>query len=158
MPTKESPKTFQLSTSHASGTKLEKMWGRRVVAKGYLALPNLLVRYLVAEGNLGLKPYQQALLFQLLSFWWGPDYPVIPKKSTLAKRLNISARQVQRHLRILEERGLIEITRRKSIGGRYISNEYTFFGLVQKLKNLEISLDKEERDRESSKNTGPIGY
>ena len=80
---------------HAS----EKKWGRAVVKLGFSIIPSLIFR---AQARLGLNPTQLAVLLQLADYWWDEQRHPYPSKQTLADRLGLSARQVQRHIADLE--------------------------------------------------------
>lgn len=82
----------------------QKFWGREVWAEGFIALP---VRLLAGMGALGLDSADLALVAQLLTFA-RPESPPWPSVSTLAERLGLGRRQVQRRLARLEETGLLE--------------------------------------------------
>lgn len=109
-------------------------WGRQVMELGFCIVPSLLFR---AQRRLGLSPTQLAVLLQLADFWWDAARKPYPKKTDLADRLNLSDRQVQRHIADLEAAGFVRrIERRASHRGK-ISNEYDLSGLVEKLQALE---------------------
>lgn len=112
----------------------EDKWGVKVMALGFCVLPSLIFR---AQRRLGLNPTQLAVLLQLADFWWDAGRKPFPKKSDLAERLNLSERQVQRHIADLEKAGFVERVERTAIHRGKISNEYDLSGLVEKLKVLE---------------------
>jgi DNA-binding transcriptional ArsR family regulator len=82
----------------------EKFWGREVWAEGFVALP---LRLLSGVGALGLDGGDLALVAHLLSFA-RPGSPPWPSVATLAERLGLKRRQVQRRLARLEEAGLVK--------------------------------------------------
>ncbi len=107
-------------------------WGKDVMAQGFCILPALLLR---AQRRLGLSATQLALIIQLADFWWDDDRAPWPKKETIADRLNLSDKQIQRLVRQLEQRGYVQ--RQKRVTGRgQTSNGYDLSGLVSKLKEL----------------------
>lgn len=101
---------------------------------GFCVLPSLIFR---AQRRLGLNPTQLAVLLQLADFWWDAGRKPFPKKADLAERLNLSERQVQRHIADLEDAGFVTRIERRAIHRGKISNEYDLSGLVTKLKALE---------------------
>jgi len=127
---------------------LEDKWTRKTLQHNYTVLPTLLFTYasdLHKDPNQSISPAQQAVLFHLLSYWWFAKNPPVVSKARLAASLGVSARQVQRHLRSLEEAGLIK-SRFPHRPGRN-PNEYTFDGLVKKLQKLaEAHGRKKTRD------------
>lgn len=111
----------------------EEKWGIAVMARGFCIIPALLLR---AQARLGLSATQLALLIQLSDFWWDDGKHPWPKKETLGQRLGLKEKQVQRHVRALEERGYVKRIARVTRHGR-TSNAYDLSGLVSKLAELE---------------------
>jgi len=124
-------------------------WTNAVGRDGYSVIPNNLFWF---AADLGLKPARQAVLFQLLSYWWKGESSRAISKATLAWSLGITERQVQRHLSALRKSGLIE-ARFPNKPGRH-PYEYTFKGLVAKLKEFAIATELQKRyqvrDREDA--------
>ena len=110
----------------------EKKWGVAVMKLGFCILPALLLR---AQRRLGLSATQLALIVQLADFWWNDDKLPYPKKETLAERLGLSEKQIQRLIRGLEQRGYVQRHKRMTKHGR-TSNAYDLSGLVEKLAAL----------------------
>jgi predicted transcriptional regulator len=109
-------------------------WGPKVMELGFCILPSLVFR---AQRRLGLNPTQLAVLLQLADFWWDAARKPFPKKTDLAERLNLSDRQVQRHIADLEMAGFVRRIERIAPHRGKISNEYDLSGLVAKLQALE---------------------
>lgn len=118
-------------------------WTYKTGQHGYLILPIILFR---CAYDLGLKPAQQAVLFQLLSYWWEADRPPVVSKAELAERLGITKRQVQRNLRALEKLELIS-SKFQNRPGRH-PNEYTFDGLVNKLQKKAVAYRRAKKQQE----------
>ncbi|MDZ5453903.1 helix-turn-helix domain-containing protein [Labrys sp. ZIDIC5] len=138
MPDKDST-TEQEITLPAAGKKKSsrasaERWGDKVMELGFCILPSLVFR---AQRRLGLSPIQLAVLLQLADFWWDAARKPFPKKSDLAERLNLSERQVQRHIADLELAGYVRRIERFAKHRGKISNEYDLSGLVEKLQALE---------------------
>lgn len=110
----------------------EAKWGQDVIALGFCILPSLLFR---AQRRLGLSTQQLALIVQLADFWWREDESPWPKKATLAERLGISEKQVQRLVVQLEKAGFIRREVRMTAHGQ-TSNGYNLAGLRKRLKDL----------------------
>lgn len=122
-------------TGKAKATRSsEDKWGTEVMALGFCVLPSLIFR---AQARLGLSPTQLAVLLQLADFWWDSGRKPFPKKADLAERLNLSDRQVQRHIADLELAGFVKRIERTYGRRGKISNEYDLSGLVAKLRALE---------------------
>lgn len=112
----------------------EKKWGKAVCALGFSVIPSLLFK---AQARLGLNPTQLIVLLQLADHWWDSERYPFPGKVTLAERLQMSTRQLQRYIADLERAGFVKrIARHGTHKGR-LTNEYDLSGLVEKLKKLE---------------------
>ena len=119
-------------------------WGTAVMQLGYCMIPSLLLR---AQNRLKLTPTQLAVLMQLCDFWWERARKPYPSKDTLAVRLGMNARQVQRHLAALEEMKLIKRVPRFDAGhGGRATNIYDLDGLVQQLQQLEPEFRETEAE------------
>jgi hypothetical protein len=110
----------------------EKKWGVDVMAVGFCILPSLLFR---AQHRLGLKSTHLAVILQLADFWWYDDKLPFPKKQTIAERVGLKEKQVQRLIRDLQQRGYVKRIERKTPHGQ-TSNSYDLSGLVKKLREL----------------------
>lgn len=121
-----------LRKSKAVKLQSEAKWGAEVMDQGHCIVPSLVFR---AQRRLGLSGMQLAVLLQLASFWWENDKLPFPKKGTLAERLNVSEKQIQRIVKELEQAGLVARHTRKNHRGQQ-SNFYDLSGLVAKLKEL----------------------
>ena len=122
----------QLPRRKTQKLRSEEKWGAEVIAQGFCIIPALLFR---AQRRLGLSATQLALILQLSEFWWYDGKLPWPKKETVAERLNISEKQVQRLVRDLEKRGYVTRVRRVTRHGQ-TSNAYDLSGLVAKLKEF----------------------
>lgn len=112
----------------------EKKWGRSVVTAGYAIVPSLIFK---AQARLGLSCTQLALLLHLVDYWWHSAKLPYPSKKTLAERMHLGERQVQRYLTELENAGFIRRIERFAGHKGQQSNMYDLKGLVDKLKKLE---------------------
>jgi len=118
----------------------DEKWTPSVWQHGHVQLPNLLFEY---AGKLKITPSQQAVLFHLLRYWWVRDNPPIVSKEKLARAMGITPRQVQRHLKVLRERGLIETSFPRRVG--FNAHQYRFDGLVKKLGKFAEKHRSKER-------------
>jgi len=112
----------------------EKKWGHDVLRHGWCLLPSLLFR---AQRKLNITALQLAVLLQILEHWWEAERAPYPSKETIAHRLDMSARQVQRHIAALEKAGYVQRRERKAVNRGQLSNFYEFDGLVAALKRIE---------------------
>lgn len=133
----------------------EKKWGKAVMDLGYSTIPSLIFR---AQARLGLSPVQLALLLHLVDYWWKRAQMPFPSKATLAERMNLSPRQIQRYLTDLEDGGFIQRVERFAGHKGQQSNEYNLNGLVRKLQKLEPEFSTvKEQAIEQAKNVTKRG-
>lgn len=125
------------------GKEFDRKWGHQVSKLGFCMIPSILLR---AQQRLGLNPTQLAILLHLIDFWWTSENKPFPSKETIAERLHISARQVQRHVADMEKAGLLRRVQRYLPNGGKTTNEYDLSGLVEKMKKIapEIQEAKEK--------------
>jgi hypothetical protein len=118
----EGKATFQ------SGVIQEK-WGHSLDA-GFQVIPNVLIR---AQNQLGLDTIDVVILLNLTSHWWEKtDRPYV-SPARIAKRMNVTTRTVERHLKVLEEKEFIRrCTPQRTAAGLYIRH-YDLQPLVSKL-------------------------
>ncbi len=75
-------------------------------------VPDVLVRY---QGRLGLSPTDVCVLLNLGAHWWYPESQPSPRSQTIAHRMNVHVRMVQRSLSSLKAAGFIDLHKE---GGR----------------------------------------
>lgn len=112
----------------------EKKYGKPVMDLGFCIVPSLLMQ---AQARLGINPVQFNIIMHLADIWWDAAHRPWPKKELLAKRMNMSERQIQRQIAELEAAGLVQRIERIRPGRGKTSNEYDLSGLVKRLKELE---------------------
>ena len=126
------PAAAPAMSARVAKLRSEQKWGVEVISVGFVILPSILFR---AQAWLGLKATHLALILQLAEFWWYDDQLPWPSKRTLAERMGLSEKQVQRLAKDLEDRGYIRRRSRMTPHGQ-TSNAYDLAGLVAKLKTL----------------------
>jgi hypothetical protein len=131
----------------------EKKWGKAVMDLGYCIFPAILLQ---AQGRLGVSAQEMIILLQLAEHWWKADSKVFPSKDTIAERVGLSTKQVQRHIKTLEDLKFVKRNARfKPRRGR-ISNEYDLSGLVAKLKALEPEITKAKKLKAAATKPGGL--
>lgn len=131
----------------------EKKWGVSVMKVGYCILPSILLR---AQARLLINAQQMNILLQLIEHWWTADGKVYPSKETIAGRVGLSTKQVQRHVKVLEEKGLVKrIPRVLKMRGK-TSNEYDLSGLVARLKSIEADFREAKRLNKAAASPGGL--
>ena len=105
---------------------LRAKWGDAVgEGSGFVAVPLPLLRL---QAKMGLTATDVLVLINMLAHWWNPSAAVFPRTTTIARRMGINDRTVQRSMSKLLRLGLAE---RASDGkGR---RTYQFAGLVKRL-------------------------
>jgi predicted transcriptional regulator len=124
----------------------EKKWGKQVIKVGFNIVPSLLFR---AQKRLGLTSQQLVVLLHLTDFWWEYGRSPWPSVNTLAERMGLKRRQVQRIMTELEKAGLVERIGRTAKHKGKLSNAYDLSGLVSRLKELApefLEADKKAKE------------
>lgn len=129
-------------------TEADKKWGKKVVGIGFCIIPSLLLR---EQHTLKLSAAELVVLLQIADHWWHAEKTPFPGKAELAKRLDVTERQVQRIIARLEEGGFIQRGERWNKYNARMSNFYFLDGLVKKLQELEqLETEKKEAARKAS--------
>ena len=84
---------------------------------------------------LGLNPTELVVLINLTMHWWYPKQRPFPRPTTIAERMGVDVRTVQRSLSRISELGLI----RRIKTGSGASTEIDLDGLVERLGNLALT-------------------
>lgn len=124
----------------------EKKWGKKVMERGFCIVPSLLFK---AQARLKINAAQLAVLMHLADHWWEADRRPWPAKKTIADRLGLSPRQVQRYMAELEEMGYVKRIERRARHRGKLSNEYDLTGLVDRLKELEPEFREVDQENEA---------
>lgn len=131
----------------------EKKWGKAVMSHGYCIFPSILLQ---AQARLSVNPQEMMVLLQLVEHWWKADGKVFPSKDVISQRVGQSTKQVQRHIRRLEELHLVQRKERYKTGGVRTTNEYDLSGLVAKLKAIEPDFAKAKKLRAAAAKAGGL--
>lgn len=131
----------------------EKKWGRAVMSHGYCIFPSILLQ---AQSRLGVNAQEMVVLLQLAEHWWKASSKVFPAKETIAQRVGLSGKQVQRHIRRLEELKLVARKERYGSGGNRTTNEYDLTGLVTRLRAIEPDVAEAKRLKAAATKAGGL--
>lgn len=135
-----------------------KKWGRGPIDAGFTIIPNhlLSVNQFLPEDR-RLTPTELIVLFQVLSSWWSPERMPFPSKATIAKRTDLSPRQVQRAISALEVKGFLERGARFNQNNARVSNIYELDRTVALISKIaqENPLAFKGRKVSSQSNGGP---
>jgi len=115
-------------------------WGNESLKLGWTALPTAL---LILQGKLGISPLGLNILLNLVSLWWDVSEQPYPSQQTLANRIGVSKRSIQRESLSLIKAGLLK-TRRSTYQDEKLHgrNAYDLKPLVEKLQELSPNLAK----------------
>jgi hypothetical protein len=90
-------------------------WGEDVTRAGYQPLPDAL---LIHQTELGLRSEDLNVLLHLLMHWHEADRMPFPRPTTIAKRMGVSERSVQRSLTRMRKFGILGKQRFRNEDGR----------------------------------------
>lgn len=126
-----------------ASSRVYDKWGEAAVA-GFQTVPDLLFKHQI---TLKLATSDMVVLLNLLMHWWYPDQKPFPRSTTIAKRMGVNVRTVQRSLRHMEDLDLLVRTKGPN-GSTFLDPS----PLVQKLVAL-AKRDADYRIRSQKRNT-----
>lgn len=110
---------------------IQARWGE-ALEDGFLVVPTVLLRN---QWQLELSASELAVLLNLLVSWRREDDPPFIQPMTVAKRMGVSQRSVQRHIEALKEKGFVtRVPRGDAPEGQQLG--YEFSGLIARLREL----------------------
>ena len=113
---------------------LEKKWGERSMLMGWTAIPT---SFLFLQAELSITPLGFNILINLVSHWWETKEHPYPSQESLAKRMGVSKRSIQREVTNLVELGLITKQANKASSAKSKGrNTYDLTGLVERLNEM----------------------
>lgn len=115
----------------AEDKSIAERWGKDLTAAGWTAIPNAVFEH---SQDLGLKTAHIVVILHLAGYWWRKGNDPFPSKATLAQKMGVQPRTVQRAIAELEAMGYIERTQRFWKSGGNMSNSYSFNGLIKKAR------------------------
>lgn len=108
-------------------------WGEAAIA-GWQAVPDVLLKN---QSRLGLSATELLVLLNVLSFWWYAEELPFPRGTTVAKRMGVTPRTVQRSLQALIDKGLL--TKKRDLGRDNKERDVLDpSGLVELLRKLAV--------------------
>jgi len=120
-------------------SRIHSKWGDAAKA-GFQAVPDLLLKH---QKTLGVSATEMVVLLNVLMHWWYAHQKPFPRPTTVAKRMGVAVRTVQRAISRLEE---LDLLKRTNEGGSVILDPDP---LVDKLSALAKS-DKDFLARSKS--------
>ncbi|MBJ5579807.1 helix-turn-helix domain-containing protein, partial [Salmonella enterica subsp. enterica serovar Derby] len=93
--------------------------------------------FLFLQAELSITPLVFNILINLVSRWWETKEHPYPSQESLAKRMGVSKRSIQREVTNLVELGLITKQANKASSAKYKGrNTYDLTGLVERLNEM----------------------
>lgn len=113
---------------------LQEKWGAGLDG-GFLLIPVLLLK---RQLELRLDNTELVVLMHLLAAWWDKDKRPYPRASTIAARMGLTARTVQRSLLSLEKKKMIvRVRHTKGVGKEHRQvTSYDMQGTVERVRKL----------------------
>ncbi|MDR8526218.1 helix-turn-helix domain-containing protein [Shewanella fidelis] len=84
---------------------LNEKWGEDSLSMGWVSFPSSL---LFLQKSFQLSPTGLNVLLHLIMHWWEPSEDPYPSQDSIAKRIGVSKRTVQRAMQELEDNKMIE--------------------------------------------------
>lgn len=119
---------------------LENRWSADALGMGWTAIPSSLF---FLQGEMLLSPLAFNVLLNILTHWWKSHEWPHPSQESIALRMGVSIRTVQRGVAELEEKGLVIRLKSSRENPRYKGrNRYDLSPLVEQLEKLTPELKK----------------
>lgn len=138
--------------------KLEARWGKKLLAAGFTAIPDVIFQY---QKALKLKHLDVLVLLYLASCWRAADQKPWPSKAKIADALDVDPRTIQRSIQRMEELGYVKRVYRRASAGDNMSNMYDLSGLVTaatKIANDVVETRKKRAEEDKSKQVTPTTF
>lgn len=132
-----------------SNYSVEDKWDFDFRKNGFSVLPNQVFyinQFLSASQKLSAT--ELLLILNLLTWWWKKDSLPFPSKNLLAERLGLSARQVQRAIKTLEEKQMLRSIPRFE-NGRQKTNQYDLSLFVELVKQYVVARNASNHSTET---------
>lgn len=88
-------------------------FGEEIAKSGFQPLPDVLLFH---QGDLGVRSEDLNVLLNILAHWYVPERMPYPHPNTIAKRMGVSLRTVQRSITRLRKLGMIGKSRKNEDG------------------------------------------
>lgn len=122
-------------------------WGKALDTEGFQIIPNLLLTH---QGHLGLSPTEIVVLLHLHKYWWTRDQNPYPSPTLIAEQMDLHPRSVERCLKRLEAKGMIQNLEPIEISGRMV-RPVSLVPLTKALNKIAERLEGEQRQGRSAK-------
>lgn len=99
---------------------------------GFQPVPDMLLFH---QAELGVSSEELNVLLNVLAHWYDPERVPYPRVTSIAKRMGVSERSVQRALASLRKKGLVNVVKKASPTG---TPGYDVTPLVDRLRPLAV--------------------
>lgn len=129
---------------------LNDKWGEGGLCLGWTAIPTSL---LFVQSQLNLTSTDMNVLLNLIIHWWHVDDRIYPSQDSIAHRMGVSKRTIQRTLDRLVALGLIEVKQTKRNGKYKGRNLYSLTPLARTIDSIapttkELMMSSKEKKEE----------
>lgn len=100
-----------MSKANSATATIEK-WSEEVTSKGFQIVPDLLLK---KQAALGITAPEMVVLLNVLMHWWKRDSAVFPSAESIAERIGINRRSVDRSVEGLMKKGLLSKARQGNL-------------------------------------------
>jgi DNA-binding MarR family transcriptional regulator len=113
-----------------------------VAAAGYQPLPDVLLFH---QSELGLTSEELNVTLHILAHWYAPDRLPFPSAKTIARRMGVGERTIERYLTSLRKKGFLVKYRHPKGARRRKGHDLS--PLIERLKPLALQRLEERRQR-----------
>jgi predicted transcriptional regulator len=112
--------------------KMVQKWGETTLTLGWTAIPTTLI---FLQERFGITPLGMNIILNLVAHWWDAKENPYPAQESLASRIGVSKRSIQREMASLIERGLLSKKQSSTHHPKYHGrNSYDLSPLVKMLQ------------------------
>lgn len=140
--------------SNPSDARPYMKWGKAAIA-GWQPLPDVLLKY---QYKLQINPTEMMVLLNILSFWWFVDELPFPRATTIAKRMDVTPRTVQRALNQLFKKELLLKKTELTVKGkeREVFDVSPLVGLLSRLAESDPDFQHKQNKRSGNEQEIPF--
>lgn len=149
--TKAKPKAAK-AAQVAEEKPIQQRWGKELTAAGWTAIPNVLFEH---SQELGLKHLDIVIILHLAGYWWRAGNDPHPTKKTLARKIGVDERTIQRSIADMEAKGYIARKARLSTLGGNLGNSHSFAGLIKAAKPYAKQMVTTREENKAASETRP---
>lgn len=114
---------------------IQEKWGKAVTGgkEGFFAVPDVLIKN---QAQIPVTTTEMNVVLNLLMHWWSADEMPFPRPAAIARRMGVSTRTVERAIKSLEHKELIERKDSEKSENGISIRRFDMRGIVRKLQSL----------------------